>query len=146
VSTGRPPARKRTAPRKPSAPDSIPRRLLIATFHVRDLARVDEVVRSLHRKPNPRDADRGRRRGSRPIARTNAGARGEQGPLHLVDDNHVVFVAPPGAAARTALQMIERELGDAVEHVDTRSIEIPDAARAAWAAARRAELRKRARR
>jgi len=108
---------------------SSPRGVVVGIFHVRDLAPVNELLAAFHSRPKRKRSDARGNRGDRTISRKGSRARAdEHGPLYLVDGDHLIFVAPSQASANAMRQAIERTLGDAVEHAETRSIKVPKAA------------------
>lgn len=111
---------------EPSRPGSIS----VATYHIHDLVAVKEMVATLHPKLKRKRPDSGGHRDGG-ISRGKSARDRAHGPLYLADDDHLLFVAPPGRLTTTVRKAIERELGDAVEHVQTRVFEVPKAAGAA---------------
>jgi hypothetical protein len=101
---------------------ALPGRIYIAVFHVRDLEAVKELVRTLHSRPRRKRPGSGARRGRQTTGRAPAS---EHPPIYLADDNHLVAVAPSRTWATRARRAIERALGDAIDHVETKSIKIP---------------------
>lgn len=127
------PSGTRRGARQPerAAESSLPRSVSVATYHIHDLAAVEKVVAALHPRPRRKRPDPGGRGGGGSGKGKRAGD-GEHGPLYLADDDHLILAAPPGRLATTVRKGIERELGDAIEHVQTQVIKIPEAVRAAW--------------
>lgn len=104
-----------------------PEILFVVTFHVHDLAPVKELVDLVHR---PR---RGRRRRvetkrtrQSPVAPAGPDRAEEpHPPVFLVDDEHLLFIAPSRKAAAFVRRMAENNLGTAVAYVDTRAVPRP---------------------
>jgi hypothetical protein len=98
----------------------------VTIFHVRDAAPVKELVTALHPRPARRRGGSSRERGGRSTSQKASRARAaKHPPLFLVDDEHLILVAPSRAWATRGRRAVERALGDAVAHVETRSIKIP---------------------
>lgn len=103
----------------------------VTIFHVRDLAPVKELLAALHSRPGRKRSESGVKRGGRTLSRKGCRARdSDHPPLYLTDANHLIGLARSLALAKTFRRAIEKALGAAVEHVETRFVKAPKAAAA----------------
>ena len=103
----------------------------VTIFHVRDLAPVKKLLDAVHARPGRTPSKSGVKRGGRTRSRKGLRARGgDHPPLYLTDANHLIGLAGSLALAKTFRRTIEKALGAAVEHVETKFVKAPKAAAA----------------
>jgi hypothetical protein len=103
----------------------------VTIFHVRDAAPVKELLAALHSRLGRKRSESGIKRGGRTLSRKGRRVRdGDHPPLYLVDDDHLIAFARSLALANTIRRAIEKALGAAVQHVETRFVKAPKAAAA----------------
>ena len=118
--------RRGVQPRGRAERQSPPREVFAAIFHVRDAAPVKELLADLHPRPRRKRSASGDKRGGRMMSGKGSRARdAEHPPLYLVGDDHLIILAPTRASANAMRRAVERAMGDAVKHVETRSIKPP---------------------
>jgi len=101
----------------------------VAIFHVRDAAPVKELLAALHSRFGRKRSESGIKRGGRTLSRKGRRVRdGDHPPLYLADNDHLIALARTLALANTFRRAIEKALGAAVEHVETRFVTAPTAA------------------
>jgi hypothetical protein len=103
----------------------------VTIFHVRDAAPVEKLLDALHARRGHTRTESGVKRGGRTRSRKSRHARdGDHPPLYLTDANHLIGLAGSLALAKTFRRTIEKALGAAVEHVETKFVKAPKAAAA----------------
>lgn len=103
----------------------------VTIFHVRDAAPVKELLAALHSRFGRKRSESGIKRGGRTLSRNGRRVRdGDHPQLYLVDDDHLIAFARSLVLANTIRRAIEKALGAAVQHVETRFVKAPKAAAA----------------
>ena len=101
-------------------------------FHVRDAAPAKKLVGAMHAEWKRKSPRPSANRSSPAASRKRSRARTiDHPPLFLPDDDHLIFVAPSRGTANSMRRALEKALGNTVEHVVTRFVKAPTAARAA---------------
>jgi hypothetical protein len=113
-----------------------PKGAWVVIFHVRDLAPVEELVDGLHLEWE-RSKRRGKRGGRAPLGRRGHARAADHPPLFLADKDHLIAVEASRGPASKMRRLLERALGDAVQHVQTRFFSAPKAKAPGGAAPRR---------
>ena len=117
---------------------SRPKGACVVIFHVRDLKPVEKLVDGLHSSWERSRGKRGRRPpAGAPSAKGGHAHAAAHPPLFMPDEDHLIALAPSRPDGVSIRRAIERVLGEAVEHVQTRFVKAPKAKTAGPAPRRR---------
>lgn len=101
-----------------------PKGACVVFFHVRDLRPVKELTDGLHLEWER--SKRGDKRGGRAASHRGSHARDTgHPPVFLTDKRHLIALAQSRRPANSIRRLLERALGDAIEHVETRFVKAP---------------------